>query len=160
MTLTDKLATRSTRMKTSEICELLKLPDQPDILSFAGGIPDPALFPAKRFAALRSAFSRIDVGAIARKPHARRHHTCPKASPARQSTARNRRGILAREGRRGRKRNVFPEQIAETLLRFSQARPAGLLDGMEPTPSKPRAVTNAVIHQILAVSGLVQHYYK
>ncbi len=47
----DKLyATRASRMKASEIRELLKLLDQPDIISFAGGIPDPALFPADAFA--------------------------------------------------------------------------------------------------------------
>ena len=45
------LATRSSRMKASEIRELLKLLDQPDIISFAGGIPDPALFPKAEFAA-------------------------------------------------------------------------------------------------------------
>lgn len=50
MQWTDVLATRSTRMKASEIRELLKLLDQPDIISFAGGIPDPALFPAQAFA--------------------------------------------------------------------------------------------------------------
>lgn len=43
------LATRSSRMKASEIRELLKLLDQPDIISFAGGIPDPALFPTEAF---------------------------------------------------------------------------------------------------------------
>lgn len=48
------LATRSSRMKASEIRELLKLLDQPDIISFAGGIPDPALFPAEAF---KNAFS-------------------------------------------------------------------------------------------------------
>ncbi|TNM64786.1 aminotransferase-like domain-containing protein [Aliirhizobium smilacinae] len=42
-------ATRSSRMKASEIRELLKLLEQPDIISFAGGIPDPALFPAEEF---------------------------------------------------------------------------------------------------------------
>ncbi len=42
------LATRNTRMKASEIRELLKLLDQPDIISFAGGIPDPALFPTQQ----------------------------------------------------------------------------------------------------------------
>ena len=42
-------ATRNDRMKASEICELLKLLDQPDIISFAGGIPDPDLFPAEAF---------------------------------------------------------------------------------------------------------------
>ena len=43
-------ATRAGRMKASEIRELLKLLDRPDIVSFAGGIPDPALFPAEAFA--------------------------------------------------------------------------------------------------------------
>ncbi len=38
-------ATRSQRMRASEIRELLKLLDQPDIISFAGGIPDPSMFP-------------------------------------------------------------------------------------------------------------------
>ena len=42
-------ATRSSRMKASEIRELLKLLEQPDIISFAGGIPDPALFPDQEF---------------------------------------------------------------------------------------------------------------
>lgn len=42
-------ATRAARMKTSEIREMLKLLDQPDIISFAGGIPDPALLPAEEF---------------------------------------------------------------------------------------------------------------
>lgn len=43
------LAPRMGRMKASEIRELLKLLDQPDIISFAGGIPDPALFPVEAF---------------------------------------------------------------------------------------------------------------
>ena len=51
-------ATRMQRMKASEIRELLKLLDQPDIISFAGGIPDPALFPTEAFqAALTDALS-------------------------------------------------------------------------------------------------------
>ena len=45
----DIFATRMNRMKASEIRELLKLLDQPDIISFAGGIPDPALFPTQAF---------------------------------------------------------------------------------------------------------------
>ena len=44
-------ATRSSRMQASEIRELLKLLDRPDIISFAGGIPDPALFPDEEFKA-------------------------------------------------------------------------------------------------------------
>ena len=52
-------ATRIGRMKASEIRELLKLLDQPDIISFAGGIPDPALFPAEAF---QQAFGTIFTG--------------------------------------------------------------------------------------------------
>lgn len=49
-------ASRAEGMRASEIRELLKLLDQPDIISFAGGIPDPALFPD---AAIRSAYAGI-----------------------------------------------------------------------------------------------------
>ncbi|TPN07085.1 PLP-dependent aminotransferase family protein [Mesorhizobium sp. B2-1-3] len=56
MTLVNLLASRSSRMKASEIRELLKLLDQPDIISFAGGIPDPALFPAE---AIRDAYADV-----------------------------------------------------------------------------------------------------
>ncbi|MEP4768983.1 MAG: PLP-dependent aminotransferase family protein [Roseibium sp.] len=53
------LATRAKRMSASEIRELLKLLDQPDIISFAGGIPDSALFPTEAF---RTAYSEILSG--------------------------------------------------------------------------------------------------
>ena len=46
-----RFSDRMTRVRASEIRELLKLLDQPDILSFAGGIPDPGLFPAERIQA-------------------------------------------------------------------------------------------------------------
>src|SRR5260221_9513184 len=49
-------ATRAGRMAASEIRELLKLLDQPDVISFAGGIPDPELFPR---AAIAAAYRRI-----------------------------------------------------------------------------------------------------
>ncbi len=55
----DKFATRASRMQASEIRELLKLLDQPDIISFAGGIPDPALFPNTAFA---EAYSEVLAG--------------------------------------------------------------------------------------------------
>lgn len=42
-------ASRSNRMQASEIRELLKLLEQPDMISFAGGIPDPQVFPADTF---------------------------------------------------------------------------------------------------------------
>ncbi|NIZ13262.1 PLP-dependent aminotransferase family protein [Phaeobacter sp. HF9A] len=50
MTISAQFAKRISGMKASEIRELLKLLDQPGMLSFAGGIPDPALFPAEAFA--------------------------------------------------------------------------------------------------------------
>ena len=46
-------------MKASEIRELLKLLEQPDIISFAGGIPDPALFPAEAY---RTAYANALAG--------------------------------------------------------------------------------------------------
>ncbi len=49
-------AGRTRGMAASEIRELLKLLDQPDIISFAGGIPDPDLFPKD---ALAAAFQRV-----------------------------------------------------------------------------------------------------
>jgi DNA-binding transcriptional MocR family regulator len=49
-------------MKASEIRELLKLLDQPDIISFAGGIPDPDLFPK---AAFQDAFAEALNGPMA-----------------------------------------------------------------------------------------------
>ena len=55
-------ATRTSRMKASEIRELLKLLEQPDIISFAGGIPDPALFPTGAFENAISETLRSDDG--------------------------------------------------------------------------------------------------
>lgn len=49
---TGRFSERMAHVRASEIRELLKLLDQPDILSFAGGIPDPVLFPTERIAAL------------------------------------------------------------------------------------------------------------
>jgi DNA-binding transcriptional MocR family regulator len=56
------LASRAQRMRASEIRELLKLLDQPDIISFAGGIPDASLFPA---AVMSAAYGRVLGGAQA-----------------------------------------------------------------------------------------------
>jgi DNA-binding transcriptional MocR family regulator len=51
-----RYARRASRMRGSEIRELLKLLETPDVISFAGGIPDPALFPE---VAAREAGARI-----------------------------------------------------------------------------------------------------
>jgi hypothetical protein len=50
-----RYAGRAERMRASEIRELLKLVDQPGVTSFAGGIPDPALFPVREAAAAYAA---------------------------------------------------------------------------------------------------------
>lgn len=49
-------AGRVSRMHASEIRELLKLLERPDVVSFAGGIPDPKLFP---LADVRAAYTAI-----------------------------------------------------------------------------------------------------
>lgn len=50
-----RYAARAERMRASEIRELLKVLDDPSIISFAGGIPDPALFPLTETQAAYSA---------------------------------------------------------------------------------------------------------
>lgn len=45
-----RYAQRTQRMKASAIRELLKLTEQPDIISFAGGLPAPEVFPIEEFA--------------------------------------------------------------------------------------------------------------
>jgi DNA-binding transcriptional MocR family regulator len=55
----EKYAARAARMRASEIRELLKLLDQPHIISFAGGIPDPELFPKDAF---REAYASVLSG--------------------------------------------------------------------------------------------------
>lgn len=47
----ERYARRAGRFTASEIRDLLKLLDEPGIISFAGGIPDPNLFPRERIAA-------------------------------------------------------------------------------------------------------------
>jgi 2-aminoadipate transaminase len=44
-----RYANRTKRMGSSIIRELLKLTEQPDIISFAGGLPAPEVFPVKQF---------------------------------------------------------------------------------------------------------------
>jgi hypothetical protein len=52
----DWFAGRVSRMRASEIRELLKLLERPDVVSFAGGIPDPSLFPMDK---IRAAYAAI-----------------------------------------------------------------------------------------------------
>ncbi len=60
-----RYAGRADRMRASEIRELLKLVDQPGVISFAGGIPDPALFPVREAAAAYAAVLADPVSAAA-----------------------------------------------------------------------------------------------
>lgn len=62
MILNDLFAHRMESMQASEIRELLKVLNQEDIISFAGGIPDPSLFPKEQF---EKAFSKILSGELA-----------------------------------------------------------------------------------------------
>ena len=48
----NKFSRRSKAMKASAIRELLKLVDNPEIISLAGGMPDPTLFPKETIAAI------------------------------------------------------------------------------------------------------------
>ena len=45
--LTHAFSSRAARMRSSEIRDFLKLVGQPGVISFAGGLPDPSLFPAE-----------------------------------------------------------------------------------------------------------------
>ena len=45
----NRYAQRTKRMKSSAIRELLKLTEQPDVISFAGGLPAPDVFPYEEF---------------------------------------------------------------------------------------------------------------
>jgi 2-aminoadipate transaminase len=46
---TERFAQRTQRMRSSAVRELLKLTEQPDVISFAGGLPAPEVFPVDRF---------------------------------------------------------------------------------------------------------------
>jgi 2-aminoadipate transaminase len=48
---TERFAQRTQRMTSSVIRELLKLTEQPDVISFAGGLPAPEVFPLAEIAA-------------------------------------------------------------------------------------------------------------
>jgi 2-aminoadipate transaminase len=53
-------SSRTQAVKRSEIRELLKLAERPEVISFAGGLPDPATFPHEEFAAIAEKVLRED----------------------------------------------------------------------------------------------------
>lgn len=59
-----RYAQRTHRMKSSAIRELLKLTELPDVISFAGGLPAPDVFPVKEFQEACNTVLR-DMGPIA-----------------------------------------------------------------------------------------------
>ncbi len=46
---TERFTQRTQRMRSSAVRELLKLTEQPDVISFAGGLPAPDVFPVDQF---------------------------------------------------------------------------------------------------------------
>src|SRR5262245_14880484 len=78
-------AARAERMRASEIRELLKVLDQPGIISFAGGIPDPALFPV---AEARAAYAEV-LGDTALASRGLQYSTSEGHLPLRQWIARH-----------------------------------------------------------------------
>ena len=79
----DRYALRTHSMKSSVISELLKLATDPDIISFAGGLPAPDLFPLQEF---REAADRVlrDQGR-----HALQYSTTEGERPLREMIARH-----------------------------------------------------------------------
>lgn len=59
-----RYAPRMSRVRASEIRELLKLIDQPDIISFAGGIPDPGCFPMEALRAAQAEVAAEGAGSL------------------------------------------------------------------------------------------------
>jgi 2-aminoadipate transaminase len=87
----DRYALRTRGMKSSAIRELLKITQRPEIISFAGGLPAPEVFPLERF---RTACERVlgDNG-----PAALQYSATEGYMPLREMIAHNLRryGILA-----------------------------------------------------------------
>lgn len=58
-----RFADRMQHLRTSEIRELLKLTEQPDVISFAGGLPAPELFPARELGDILQELAREEGAA-------------------------------------------------------------------------------------------------
>jgi 2-aminoadipate transaminase len=63
---TSRYAQRTKGVKSSAIRELLKLTQRPEVISFAGGLPAPDVFPTERFEeACSGCFSQFRQGSLA-----------------------------------------------------------------------------------------------
>ena len=59
-----QFATRMNNLKGSAIRELLALANKPEILSFAGGMPAPELFPVEKMKAATATAGRVCVSRL------------------------------------------------------------------------------------------------
>ena len=94
-----RLARRMARMPASAVREILKVAERPDVLSFAGGLPAPELFPIEAIAKAHAAVLAKDGRA------ALQYSTTEGYGPLRE-------WVCARLGKRGIR--VTPEQVLIT----------------------------------------------
>ncbi len=78
-----RFAQRTQKMKGSAIRELLKLVEQPDVISFAGGLPAPDIFPIEE---LRAAIDRV---LVTKGPMALQYGSTEGYTPLREMIARH-----------------------------------------------------------------------
>lgn len=94
---TSRYAQRTKGIKSSAIRELLKFTQRPEVISFAGGLPAPEVFPAKRF---QEACSKV----LEQKPHlALQYGATEGYEPLREMVARH----IARYGIKAKSENVL-----------------------------------------------------
>ena len=70
MNWTEQFATRTARIKPSTIREILKLTQRSEVISFAGGLPAPGLFPVEK---LSEAASKVLQGKRSRSASVQHH---------------------------------------------------------------------------------------
>ena len=93
---TSRYAQRTKGVKSSAIRELLKFTQRPEVISFAGGLPAPEVFPAKRF---QEACSKV----LSRSRMALQYGATEGYEPLREMVARH----IARYGIKAKSENVL-----------------------------------------------------
>jgi len=94
---TSRYAQRTKGIKSSAIRELLKFTERPEVISFAGGLPAPEVFPAERF---QGACQKV----LQEKPHlALQYGATEGYEPLREMVARH----IARYGIKAKSENVL-----------------------------------------------------
>ena len=95
---TSRYAQRTKGIKSSAIRELLKFTQRPEVISFAGGLPAPEVFPAERFQ------EACQQGSRHQKPHlALQYGATEGYEPLREMVARH----IARYGIKAKSENVL-----------------------------------------------------